>query len=50
VADLIIGVVVNILRHVAIEELQRLSIRYVAPVWVPYCGPFATLCPHWRQT
>jgi hypothetical protein len=32
VADLIIGVVMNVLRHVAIEELKGLSIGHVAPV------------------
>src|SRR5258705_455959 len=32
VADLIIGVVMNVLRHIAIEQLQGLHIRHVAPV------------------
>ena len=32
VADFIIGVVMNVLRHVAIEKLQGLGIGHIAPV------------------
>jgi hypothetical protein len=32
VADFIVGVVMNVLRHVAIEKLQGLGIGHIAPV------------------